>query len=204
VRRGYRGYGILLYRSSCSGFSKRMPNESAPPLLPGSKTSPLAVWSLVLGCLGIVLLLACLGPLFAIPAIICGHMAYSRIKRSGGALSGGGMALGGLITGYISIGLSLFLIPMVLAIALPNFVKARQTAQQNVCINNLRRIDSAKQSWALEKKATAEDMPTADDLSPFLGKSFASFRCPAGGTYAINKVGEAPTCTTANHRLPNR
>ena len=107
-------------------------------------------------------------------------MAYSRIKRSGGALSGGGLALGGLITGYISIGLSLFLIPMMLAIALPNFVKARQTTQQNSCINNLRMIDSAKQSWALEKKATAEDMPTADDLSPFLGKSFCFFPLPCG------------------------
>src|SRR5258708_23267703 len=100
---------------------------SPPPL--GRKTSPLAIWSLVLGCLGIVLLLVCIGPLFAIPAVICGHLAYSRIKRSAGALSGEGMALGGLITGYISIGLSVFLIPIMVAIAIPNFVKARQTAQ---------------------------------------------------------------------------
>jgi hypothetical protein len=176
--------------------------RSPPPL--GSKPPPLAIWSLVLGCLGIVLLLGCIGPLFGIPAVICGHLAYSRIKRSGGVLSGEGMALAGLITGYVSIGLSLLFIPIMLAIAVPSFVKARQTAQQNMCINNLRMIDGAKQSWSLEKKATAEDTPAAGDLTQFLGKNFSLLRCPAGGVYTINKVSEPPTCSVPNHRLPNQ
>jgi len=176
----------------------------APPVagLPPSKTSTLAVWSLILGCLAIVLLLGCIGPVVAIPAVICGHLAYSRIKRSAGALSGQGMALAGLITGYISIGLSIILIPLAAAIALPNFVKARQTAQQNLCINNLRMIDGAKQSWGLEKQKTAQDIPTADDLAPFLRQGFASLRCPQGGTYSINNLGEPPTCSFPNHHLP--
>jgi Domain of unknown function (DUF4190) len=180
-----------------------MASEAPAPPVFASKNSPLAIWSLVLGCLGIVLLLVCIGPLFAIPAVICGHMAYSRIKRSDGALIGAGMALAGLITGYSSIGLSVILIPMMLAIAVPNFVKARQTAQQSICINNLHMIDSAKQSWALEKKATTEDSPTVADVTPFLGRSFDSLHCPEGGTYALNKVGEPPTCSIANHRLPD-
>src|SRR5437868_4260954 len=119
--------------------------ESGPPVFSvGSpKTSPLAVWSLVLGCVGIVLLLGCIGPLLAIPAVICGHMAQGRIKRSAGALTGQGLALGGLITGYVTIGLSFLIIPMMLAIAVPNFVRARQIAQTNMCINNLRMIDGA-------------------------------------------------------------
>ena len=82
----------------------------------------LAVWSLVLGILAIVLSVVCIGPLFAIPAVICGHMAYSRIKRSAGALSGEGLALGGLITGYLSLAL-IPLIGIMAAIAIPNFVK---------------------------------------------------------------------------------
>src|ERR1039458_8348824 len=117
---------------------------------PKHKTSTLAIWSLVLGIIGLLLLLVCIGPLFAIPGVICGHMAYSRIKRSSGALAGQGMALAGLITGYVSIGLSIFLVPMMLAIAIPNFVKARDVSMMNACINNLRQIDAAKQQWALE------------------------------------------------------
>jgi hypothetical protein len=179
-----------------------MATESPPPPLSGTKTSPLATWSLVLGCLGIVLLLVCIGPLFAIPAVICGHLAYSRIKHSGGTLSGEGLALAGLITGYISIGLSVVLVPLMLAVALPNFVKARQTAQQNFCINNLRMIEGAKQQWALVNKKTDDDTPTAEALTPLLRKDFSLLRCPAGGSYAINKVGQPPTCTIPNHLLP--
>jgi prepilin-type N-terminal cleavage/methylation domain-containing protein len=41
------------------------------------------------------------------------------------------------------------IIGLLAAIAIPNFVRARTTAQQNACINNLRQIDGAKQQWAL-------------------------------------------------------
>ena len=61
-------------------------------------TSALAVWSLVLGILAMV----CFGVLAAIPAVICGHMARSAIQRDP-ALAGDGMALAGLILGYIAI-----------------------------------------------------------------------------------------------------
>jgi hypothetical protein len=176
-------------------------NETIPPpagSAPQPKNSGLAISSLVLGIIGLVLLLICIGPLFAIPAVICGHMAYSRINRSGGALAGQGMALAGLITGYLSIGLSVLLIPMMLAIAIPNFVKARDTAQANTCINHLRQIDGAKQQWALEKGKQATDVPTWDDLKPYLG---TIPHCPAGGTYTIGIVSNAPTCSIPGHAL---
>jgi hypothetical protein len=175
-------------------------NPGAPPM-PTIKTSPLAIWSLVLGILGILLLLVCIGPLFAIPAVVCGHMAYARIKRSGGALAGEGMALAGLITGYASIGLSVVLIPMMAAIAIPNFVRARSTAQMYACINNLRQIDAAKQQWALENKKSDADVPTAGELDLYIKGGFHSLHCPAGGTYAINKLNGPPTCSITNHQL---
>ncbi|HKW29935.1 MAG TPA: DUF4190 domain-containing protein [Verrucomicrobiae bacterium] len=178
-------------------------NETIPPLpanAPQPKNSALAIWSLVLGIIGLVLLLACIGPLFAIPGVICGHLAYSHIKRSGGALAGQGMALAGLITGYISIGLSIFLVPMMLAIAIPNFVKARDVSMQNACINNLRQIDGAKQQWALENGKKADDVPTAEDLKPFF-KNGIFPTCPAGGTYAIGVVSNAPTCSVPGHKM---
>jgi hypothetical protein len=132
-------------------------NETIPPFsgYPAqSKTSGLAISSLVLGILGLVLLLFCVGPLFAIPGVICGHMAHSRIKRSAGALTGQGLAVAGLVTGYIGIACALVMIPMMLSIAIPNFVKARNTSMMNACLNHLRQIDAAKPSglWKRGRK----------------------------------------------------
>ena len=42
------------------------------------------------------------------------------------------------------------IIGLLAAIAIPNFIKSRATAQQNACINNLRQIDGAINEWALE------------------------------------------------------
>jgi hypothetical protein len=177
--------------------------NEAPPLstIPDQpKNCGLAVWSLVLGILAIALTVVCIGPLLGIPAVICGHLAYSRIKRSAGALSGGGLALGGLITGYLSIAL-IPLIGILAAIAIPNFVKARNTAQMHMCISNLRQIDGAKQQWALQNKKELTDTPTAQELDKFLHTSFTTLKCPAGGVYTINAVGEKPTCSIPQHDL---
>jgi general secretion pathway protein G len=155
----------------------------------------------VCGVLAIVLSVACIGPLFAIPAVICGHMAYGRIRRSGGALTGEGLALGGLITGYTGIAL-IPIIGLLAAIAIPNFVKARTTAQMNACVTNLRQIESAKQMWALEHKKETTDTPTAQELDPYIPGGFSHLKCPAGGTYTINAVSEKPACSIPNHQLP--
>lgn len=55
----------------------------------------------------------------------------------------------------------LAIIALLVAVSLPNFVKARATSQSNAIINNLRQIDAAKQEWALEQKKSADDVPTA-------------------------------------------
>jgi hypothetical protein len=92
-------------------------------------------------------------------------------------------------------------IGIVSAIAIPNFVKARQTTQQNACISNLRMIDAAKKHWALENKKSDTDAPTREDLAPFFpNKKFPA--CPAGGTYSINAVSQRPECSHEGHSLP--
>ncbi|MEI9864105.1 MAG: hypothetical protein WDN00_06050 [Limisphaerales bacterium] len=92
---------------------------------------------------------------------------------------------------------------MLAAIAIPNFVKARATAQENACINNLRIIDAAKQQWALEKGKQATDVPTEEDLMPYIGRSKKFPVCPQGGTYTIGPVNEPPTCSIPGHEMPN-
>ena len=92
-------------------------------------------------------------------------------------------------------------IGMLAAIAIPNFVKARNTAQMNACINNLRLIDGAKAAWALENKKEMTDTPTQAEVGAYLKDGQLPI-CPVGGTYAINAVGKDPVCSVPNHRLP--
>ena len=67
------------------------------------QTSGMAIASLVLSLLGFVIL-----PLIgSILGVIFGHMALGEIKRSNGAVGGQGLAMAGLVIGYIGIGLAL-------------------------------------------------------------------------------------------------
>ena len=87
-----------------------------------AKTSAQAIWSLVLGILSFL----CFGLFTGIPAVICGHVARSNIRKSQGALTGGGMALAGLILGYI--GIVVTTLGILAAIAIPNFMAYREKA----------------------------------------------------------------------------
>ena len=61
------------------------------------------------------------------------------------------------------------IIGLLAAIAIPNFVKARTTSQQNACINNLRLIDASKQQWALEQRKQNTDTPASFGLAALFG-----------------------------------
>src|SRR5690349_20077657 len=80
------------------------------------------------------------------------------------------------------------IIGLLAAIAIPNFVKARQTAQANTCVANLKQIDGAKEQWALEQKKTPTETPTWDDLVGTGGYIKNTPSCPANGTYTIGNV----------------
>jgi septal ring factor EnvC (AmiA/AmiB activator) len=87
-------------------------------------------------------------------------------------------------------------------IAEQRILQAKQD-QQNMaaCINNLRLIDRAKQTWALEQNKTPDAVPTPQELIPYLGNQFFP-QCPGGGTYSINAVSNRPTCSIAGHVQP--
>ena len=87
-----------------------------------AKTSAHAIWSLVLGILSFL----CFGLFTGIPAVICGHVARSKIRQSQGSLTGGGMALAGLILGYI--GIVVTTLGILAAIAIPNFIAYKTKA----------------------------------------------------------------------------
>lgn len=174
-----------------------------------AKTAPGSIWSLVLGILGIT----CCSVFTAIPAVICGHIAFSKIKKSAGALVGEGMAIAGLVLGYVGIAMAIFIIPFQLAIAIPSFIKARTTSQQNACINNMRQIEAAKDMYALETGRTnGWAFTDAKEAFGALVSSSAGYMkaypsCPAStsteakGTleravtdYDVNAMGTVPSC----------
>jgi GYF domain 2/Domain of unknown function (DUF4190) len=75
-----------------------MPYQSVAP------TSGLAIASLVCGIVGLVACMMIPGVL-SIAAVICGHMAISKIRNSPIPIGGRGMAIAGLATGYTALGL---------------------------------------------------------------------------------------------------
>jgi prepilin-type N-terminal cleavage/methylation domain-containing protein len=94
------------------------------------------------------------------------------------------------------------IIGLLAAIAVPNFVKARTTSQANACINNLVKINGAKEQWALETKQVQGATPQDSDLFGTTLYIAEKPGCPAAGTYTINAIGVAPTCTVGGHTLP--
>ena len=97
------------------------------------------------------------------------------------------------------------IIGLLAAIAIPNFVKARQNAQMNTCIANLKQIDGAKEQWALEQKQSSGAGVAWTDIVGSDKYIKNTPKCPATtGTYTINNVGTAPQCSTTvtTHVLP--
>ncbi len=68
-----------------------------------AKTSGMAIASLVCGLVGIAGFFACIFPcVVGVGGVIFGHLALREIKKSGDQIAGKGLAIGGLVTGYIS------------------------------------------------------------------------------------------------------
>lgn len=157
-------------------------SQSYQPYQPPS-TDGGAIASMVLGIASFVL---CLSFFSGIPAVIVGHISRSKIKKSGGRLKGDGMALTGLILGYIS-----FLsIPIILAIAIPNLLRARISANESAAASTVRTVNTSQVIYS----TTYPEQGYARDLATLGGN------CTSGGTaehacLLDGQLGQA-NCTT--------
>ena len=80
------------------------------------------------------------------------------------------------------------IIGLLAAIAIPNFVKARENAQLNSIFNNLRIIEGAKDQWALEnKKGTGDTVANVTVISDYL--KGGTVKSVVNETYAPDPVG---------------
>ena len=74
----------------------------------------MAIASLILGIAGIAL---CLGPFGAVPALILGYKARDEIDRTGGVQQGRGMAVAGIVLGWIGVGITVIAIVVGIVLA---------------------------------------------------------------------------------------
>jgi len=79
--------------------------------------------------------------------------------------------------------------------------QSQAVIERNACITNLKLIDAAKLQWALLNNKAEDAIPTTQDLLPYFKDGVIPV-CPSGGTYTINAVGQAPTCSIPGHALP--
>lgn len=102
----------------------------------------------------------------------------------------------------IEIMIVVLIIGILLAIAVPNFIQARDSSRTKSCIANLKQIDAAKQQYAMDNKLAGTASVTSSNLLGTYIKGSTMPACPAGGTYTIGTVDTDPTCTVTGHALP--
>src|SRR5436305_13058110 len=93
----------------------------------------------------------------------------------------------------VEIMIVVLIIGILLAIAVPNFMKARDNSRAKSCIANLQQISGAKEQAAMDLKLQDTDTPTQAQIVPDYIKTFTSG--PARGTYAIGAMNTNPADT---------
>jgi hypothetical protein len=163
------------------------PDDSSPGPRP---RSGLAITSLVLGIVGNL----CLGPIAGIPAVIAGHVALGRARRLPAVYGGAGLAIAGLVLGYVSFVVGLAMMAILAGLTLPALAKAKGQAQSISCINNLKQLGLAARIYATDND---DRYPTnLATLGPLVGAARV-FVCPADS-------GRQPLAGTNWSRLEDR
>lgn len=90
-------------------------------------------------------------------------------------------------------------ISTLVAIALPNWKKARESARTQTCISNLTRVAHAKEQFAMEGRRADGSAVAWVNLVPAYIKHQPS--CPGDGDYTIEPVGQTPKCSIAGHEV---
>lgn len=101
------------------------------------------------------------------------------------------------------------IIGILIAIAVPGFLRARENSRGQACQENLTKIDGAKEQWALENKlsngtSTGSGTAFLEDENIFGANGYVKKEpnCPSGGTYTVNAVGTDPECSIGTTNDP--
>ncbi len=159
------------------------PLSAAPPIPSGpTKTCGLATGALICGALGFTFVTALVG-------LVLGFLAHSRIRQSGGRLTGSGLATTGIVLSAVFILIGMLAVPA--ALLLPALAKAKQKAQTISCMNDVKQLQLAVLRYSGDNK---DVLPSAtvwcDAITQYAG-SPGTLHCPVGdasqrGHYAFN------------------
>ena len=109
----------------------------------------------------------------------------------------------GCLIAALGIPVIVAMIGLIAVIAIPSFVKARGTAQEKVCINQMQLLENAKEQLLLTGRYSTGDVISEEDISQHLENGLDGLKCPGGGTYSINPIGQPPSCSV-HGSLPER
>ena len=103
----------------------------------------------------------------------------------------------------IEIMIVVLIIGVLLAVAVPNFIRAREQSRRKTCIGNLRKIEYAKDAYLMDNNLEQETTPTAANLWPTSGTGYIKTapQCPSNGTYTIGDGKTAPICSFGNGHI---
>src|SRR5687767_13773706 len=99
----------------------------------------------------------------------------------------------------VEIMIVVLIIGILLAIAVPNFIKARESSRAKSCVANLKQVEAAKEQWAMDIKAAAIASPADTDLYGTNQYIRNTPSCPSGGTYTIGNMATRPLCNVSTN-----
>lgn len=90
------------------------------------------------------------------------------------------------------------IIGIIIAIAVPGFIRARSQSRMRSCQENLVKIDGAKEQFALERNVGPGVAVAMTDLVATDGTGYlkSTPNEPSGGSYTVANIGADPSCST--------
>lgn len=142
--------------------------EQAAPLSK-PKTSGMAVWSLILSFI----------PIVCLAGLILGIISAVKIGKRKNELKGQGLAIGGIAIGALNALASCFILPIIAAIAIPNFISMQtkaKDAQVKIVAHAVQlaveeyRVE--KNDWPISVRDIEAQLPleTKQQKNPYNGK----------------------------------
>lgn len=146
----------------------------APTIMGGApRTSPMAIWSLILGILGLV---TC--GLGAIAGLVLGILGLKQTKDRPAEFTGGGLAIAGIIISAIMIPVGGIGTPA--ALMFPVFARAQESAKQSLCQNHVKQLGTAMRVYLAEYDDTYPPAAQWSDLlKPYARMGPKVYQCPS-------------------------